>query len=107
MKVVKGLVSALIVSAAASSLPAFAGVDLYASSNGFSGVSANLYKDGKPVEGAKIQLLSNGNIINAEKVTDKYGRANFNLISKRSSIVVKASTDGKDVSTWVNLDRAG
>ncbi|MRI32706.1 hypothetical protein EOPP23_06860 [Endozoicomonas sp. OPT23] len=106
MKAVKRLVSAIIVSAAASSLPALASVDLYASSNGFSGVSANLYKDGKPVEGAKVQLLSNGGTVRAEEVTDKHGRANFNFVSKSSSVVIKASAAGKELSQWVNLDRA-
>ncbi len=108
MKLIKSLVPAILFSAIASTAitAQASNLDVYTSSNDFSGVTARVYQDGKPVEGAKIQLFSNGKILRSEQTTNNNGRADFNFIRGSSSVVIKVASAGKEKSQWVKLERS-
>ncbi len=107
MKAIKTLIPAILFSVVASTAitAQASNLDLYTTNNDFSGVTARVYQDGKPVEGANIQLFSNGKILRSEKITNNNGRADFNFVKGSNSVVIKVSSVGSEKSQWVKLER--
>ncbi|MRI35332.1 hypothetical protein EOPP23_20445 [Endozoicomonas sp. OPT23] len=104
MKNIKHIFSAAVLSIAAASAQA-GSLSLYTTTNDFNGVTARVYMDGQPVDNAKVQMMTNGGMLKAEKMTNDHGRADFNFVGGISSVVIKASANGAEKSQWVKMDR--
>ncbi len=105
MKNFKNFFSAIALSAFAAASAHAGSMSLYTTTNDFNGVTARVYMDGQPVDGANIQMLTNGGTLKSEKMTDNNGRADFNFVGGISSVVIKASIAGAEKTQWVKLDR--
>ncbi|MRI31462.1 hypothetical protein EOPP23_00465 [Endozoicomonas sp. OPT23] len=108
MKTVKHFIPAVLITAFAASATVHAGeLDLYANSDAFSNVTARVFMNGKPLEGARVQLHSNGTMFKSEKMTDSFGRTHFNSVRGSGSVEVKTMTAQGSDSQWINLQRGG
>ena len=106
MKIIKHSLSAIALSALVAASAHAGTLSLYTTTNDSDGVTAHVYMDGKPVDGANIEMMTSGGTLKSQKMTDEHGRADFNFVGSMSSVMIKASTAGDEKSQWVKLDRS-